>query len=97
MAKNCFRHLNTVAMTVCGHCAQPICQQCMIYRDGAVFCGEECAIRRKALGEELRSSLTNASGPGIFGLLIRIIILGAVILGILDFFDLAPGIDFIHR
>lgn len=91
MAKMCRQHPKTTAVTVCTHCAAPICQECMVYRDGAVFCGEPCAIARKALGEDLRGKLKDRRGPGFVGLIVKLVVVAAVILYGLKHLGLIPG------
>lgn len=96
MALTCYRHKGSEATTTCGHCRRPICPQCFVYRDGAIFCSEECGIAAKARGDLLKDQLLNVrTGPGLIATLFRYAVLGAIGLGILEWLNVTHFIDWI--
>ena len=97
MAKFCFRHPDVEAVTVCNAstCDRPLCPDCMVYRDGTIFCSEECALKQAALGEELRKKLKEKHGGSIFWTLFKLAVIGAIILGFLEFIEVTDFLTFI--
>lgn len=87
MASRCFQHPRAEAVTTCTHCARPICQACLFYQDGSVFCGQECANARRALGDQVHQRIKKVRyGPGPVGSAIRYAVIAALIWAILEFF-----------
>ncbi len=84
MDAKCFNHPEELAVAKCTDCGKPICRECLVYREGSVYCSEECAIRRKTLGDSLHSKLERSrQGPGVLIRMIQMLIASALILGLL--------------
>lgn len=86
MAEHCHKHPTVDAVSRCTHCSTPICQECLYYHDGAVFCGHACASARRKMGSDLHAELKRKSGGSFFGSLLRYAIIAAIILGLLEYF-----------
>jgi anti-sigma regulatory factor (Ser/Thr protein kinase) len=76
-------------VTTCSYCNKAICEKCLFYFEGMVYCGQPCAVEAKSMGVTLRAKLDRGRGfRGFIGWIVRTAILIAVILGLLDFFEI---------
>ena len=97
MDKNCYRHPSAPAVGLCtaSMCQQPICSDCIVQRDGGIFCSDECALKQAALGEQLRNELAHKTSGGLISSLLKLAVVAAVIIGILELLDFTDFFSFI--
>ncbi|MBV8880337.1 MAG: hypothetical protein JO332_10255 [Planctomycetaceae bacterium] len=84
MSKNCIRHQESPAATMCHQCHSPICTACSIVTPRGTFCSPECGVlfrefkeRRSEPKEGSYSKLTT-----IVKLLVALLLIGLGFVGI---------------
>ncbi len=86
MDVKCFKHPGALAMTTCTYCNKPICEACLHYHLGSVFCSRECANASSKLGSDLHAKLARVKdGPGFFTRLIQTAIMAGIVFAILQY------------
>lgn len=89
----CYKHGNVAAVTKCALCARPICRECIVNSEGAIFCSQPCAQRHKKDAAELHHKIKAATqGKGLFATLLPWILIAAVGAAAAEYFGV---IDFV--
>lgn len=89
MSVKCANHPPADAMTTCSFCNKPLCEKCLFYYEGLIYCGQPCAIQAKSMGVDLRQKLDRGRGfSGFLSWIIRTAITIGVILLLLDFLNI---------
>ena len=80
----CLNHPNVPAVARCAVCRKPICADCIVKKDGVVYCSAKCrddAIRTGAMVEGVQESKKRSNSNRMIMNLIKLIILLALIAG----------------
>lgn len=75
--ETCIVHHDRPAAARCGRCHKPVCEECVISATDGKFCSRECA--GKAADFRANAAKFKAKGPGVGGLVKKLVILAILL------------------
>lgn len=96
LEQTCKNHPEIQAVAKCTFCEQPICDDCMIFRQGSVFCGPDCSKRSATEADALHKMLTEKKwglGDWLFAI-VGLAVIAAVAVGVLEYFGIVDVLEF---
>lgn len=93
---NCFNHPKARAVGQCVNCRKPLCESCLSYREGGVYCGDSCfkEFQKAAAGMKKRLERSRQGGEFV-PKTIRLLIVAAIILAALEWLGYVNVVPFI--
>ena len=78
----CINHHDRPAVAHCASCRRPICEECLVEKDGFKCCSREClqtALASTAITNDILSRRRTANGAAVMGTIVKWIVILAVI------------------
>ena len=76
--KVCLNHTDRPAIARCLSCRKPVCEECVVESNGEQFCSVICRQGHETTNANMATYREQTKGGGLFGLLIKLAIIGAI-------------------
>ncbi|MBQ4479837.1 MAG: B-box zinc finger protein [Victivallales bacterium] len=84
----CINHHDRPAVAHCASCRRPICEDCLVEKDGFKCCSREClqtALASTAITNDILSRRRSAGGKAVVGTIVKWVVIAAVIVAAIYF------------
>lgn len=94
MGPTCPRHPGSPPVGYCTNCKSPVCSKCVLYRDGAIYCSDQCHQNLQMAALAVKNKLENVRiGPHPIMTMIRYAVFLAVVVAALEWFNVTNFIS----